>query len=32
VGNSPDEFARIPAADIARWGEVAKAANIKIEP
>jgi tripartite-type tricarboxylate transporter receptor subunit TctC len=31
VGNSSEEFARILAADIARWGEVAKAANIKIE-
>jgi tripartite-type tricarboxylate transporter receptor subunit TctC len=30
VGNSSDEFARILAADIARWGEVAKAGNIKI--
>jgi tripartite-type tricarboxylate transporter receptor subunit TctC len=31
VGNSSDAFAKILAADIARWGEVAKAANIKIE-
>jgi tripartite-type tricarboxylate transporter receptor subunit TctC len=31
VGNSSDEFAKILAADIARWGEVAKAANIRIE-
>ena len=31
VGNSSEEFAKILAADIARWGEVAKAANIKIE-
>ena len=31
VGNSSDAFARILAADIARWGAVAKAANIKIE-
>jgi tripartite-type tricarboxylate transporter receptor subunit TctC len=31
VGNSSDEFSKILAADIARWGEVAKAANIKIE-
>ena len=31
VGNSSEEFARILAADIARWGEVAKAGNIKIE-
>src|SRR3979411_575947 len=30
VGNSSDEFARILTADIARWGEVAKAGNIKI--
>lgn len=31
VGNSSEEFTRILAADILRWGEVAKAANIKIE-
>jgi tripartite-type tricarboxylate transporter receptor subunit TctC len=31
VGNSSDAFAKILAADIARWGEVAKAANIRIE-
>ncbi len=31
VGNSSEEFAKILAADIARWGEVAKAANIRIE-
>jgi tripartite-type tricarboxylate transporter receptor subunit TctC len=31
VGNSTEEFTRILAADIVRWGEVAKAANIKIE-
>ena len=31
VGNSSEEFAKILAADIARWGTVAKAANIKIE-
>jgi tripartite-type tricarboxylate transporter receptor subunit TctC len=31
VGNSSDAFAKILAADIARWGAVAKAANIKIE-
>jgi tripartite-type tricarboxylate transporter receptor subunit TctC len=31
IGNSSDEFAKILAADIARWGEVAKAANIRIE-
>jgi tripartite-type tricarboxylate transporter receptor subunit TctC len=31
IGSSSAEFTRILAADIARWGEVAKAANIKIE-
>ena len=31
VGNSTDAFTRILAADIVRWGEVAKSANIKIE-
>ena len=31
VGNSSEEFAAILASDIARWTEVAKAANIKIE-
>lgn len=31
VGNSSEAFARILAGDIARWGAVAKAANIKIE-
>jgi tripartite-type tricarboxylate transporter receptor subunit TctC len=31
VGNSSEEFARILTADIARWGAVAKSANIKIE-
>ena len=31
VGNSSEEFAKILAADIARWGEVARAANIRIE-
>lgn len=31
VGNSSEEFAKILAADIARWSEVAKAANIRIE-
>jgi tripartite-type tricarboxylate transporter receptor subunit TctC len=30
VGNSSEEFTKILAADIARWGEVAKSANIKI--
>src|SRR6202165_4994054 len=31
VGSSSEEFSRILASDIARWGEVAKAANIKME-
>jgi tripartite-type tricarboxylate transporter receptor subunit TctC len=31
VGNSSEEFGRILAADILRWGEVARASNIKIE-
>ena len=31
VGNSSDEFSRIIAADIARWADVAKAGNIRIE-
>ena len=31
VGNTSEEFARIIAADIARWTEVARAGNIKIE-
>jgi tripartite-type tricarboxylate transporter receptor subunit TctC len=31
VGNSSEEFTKIMAADIVRWGEVAKAGNIKIE-
>jgi tripartite-type tricarboxylate transporter receptor subunit TctC len=31
IGNSSDEFTKILAADIARWAEVAKAANIRIE-
>jgi tripartite-type tricarboxylate transporter receptor subunit TctC len=31
VGNSSEEFTRILAADIVRWGDVAKAGNIKIE-
>ena len=31
VGNSSEEFAKILATDIARWGAVAKAADIKIE-
>ncbi len=31
VGNSSAEFSRILAADIVRWGEVARAGNIKVE-
>lgn len=31
VGNSTEEFTRILAADIARWTDVAKAGNIRIE-
>jgi tripartite-type tricarboxylate transporter receptor subunit TctC len=31
VGNSSEEFTRIMAADIIRWGEVAKAGHIRIE-
>ena len=31
VGNSSEEFARILISDIARWTEVARAGNIKIE-
>ena len=31
IGNSSEEFAAILTADIARWGEVAKTANIRIE-
>jgi tripartite-type tricarboxylate transporter receptor subunit TctC len=31
VGNASEEFAKILAADIARWGEVARAANIKMQ-
>ena len=31
VGNTSEEFSKILAADIARWAEVAKAANIKME-
>jgi tripartite-type tricarboxylate transporter receptor subunit TctC len=30
VGNSSEEFSRILAADVARWGEVAKAGDIRI--
>jgi tripartite-type tricarboxylate transporter receptor subunit TctC len=32
VGNTSSEFARIVASDIARWSDVAKAGNIRIEP
>lgn len=32
AGTTSEEFGRILAADIARWSEVAKAANIKLEP
>jgi tripartite-type tricarboxylate transporter receptor subunit TctC len=31
VGNSSAEFATILASDIARWSEVAKAGNIRID-
>jgi tripartite-type tricarboxylate transporter receptor subunit TctC len=31
IGNSSEEFTRILAADIIRWGAVAKAGNIRIE-
>jgi tripartite-type tricarboxylate transporter receptor subunit TctC len=31
IGSSSEEFARVLAADIARWGEVARAGNIRIE-
>jgi tripartite-type tricarboxylate transporter receptor subunit TctC len=31
VGNSSEEFTRIVAADIIRWGEVARAGHIRIE-
>jgi tripartite-type tricarboxylate transporter receptor subunit TctC len=31
VGTSTDEFTKILQSDIARWGEVAKSSNIKIE-
>jgi tripartite-type tricarboxylate transporter receptor subunit TctC len=31
VGNSSEEFAKVLASDIARWTEVARAGNIKIE-
>jgi tripartite-type tricarboxylate transporter receptor subunit TctC len=31
IGSSSDEFSRVIASDIARWTEVARAGNIKIE-
>jgi tripartite-type tricarboxylate transporter receptor subunit TctC len=31
VGSSSEEFSRILVSDIARWGEVARSANIRIE-
>jgi tripartite-type tricarboxylate transporter receptor subunit TctC len=31
VGNSSDEFAKILASDIARWTEIARTGNIKLE-
>jgi tripartite-type tricarboxylate transporter receptor subunit TctC len=31
VGSSTEEFSRLVAADIARWGGVARAANIRVE-
>jgi tripartite-type tricarboxylate transporter receptor subunit TctC len=31
VGSSTEEFSRVLAADLARWGDVARAANIKVE-
>ncbi len=31
VGNSSEEFAKVLASDIARWSEVAKAGNIRME-
>ena len=32
VGSTSEEFAKVIAADIARWTAVAKAANIKLQP
>ena len=32
VGSSTDAFSEILAADIARWGDVARTANITVEP
>jgi tripartite-type tricarboxylate transporter receptor subunit TctC len=31
VGGSTEDFSKLVAADIARWGDVARAANIKVE-
>jgi tripartite-type tricarboxylate transporter receptor subunit TctC len=31
VGNSPEEFGRFVAAEGARWGEVARRANIRLD-
>jgi tripartite-type tricarboxylate transporter receptor subunit TctC len=31
IGSSTEEFSRTLVSDIARWGEVARSANIKIE-
>jgi tripartite-type tricarboxylate transporter receptor subunit TctC len=31
VGGTPEEFARVIAADTAKWTAVAKAANIKAD-
>ena len=31
VGNTPEEFAEQVRADLARWQEVVKAANVKVE-
>jgi tripartite-type tricarboxylate transporter receptor subunit TctC len=32
IGSSTEDFTRVLAGDIARWGNVARTANIKIEP
>jgi hypothetical protein len=32
VGGSSDEFSRIIVSDIARWTEIARIGNVKIEP
>ncbi len=31
AGGSPEEFGKLIAAEIERWGRVAKAANIKLQ-